>query len=174
MVFAMHQHESATGIHVFPATHPEPPSHLPSHPIPLGCPRALVLSTQRHAFKLHWPSILHMVMYMFQCYSLKSSDLKHFCRPLQSSWGLDIIPVVLFKKKWILPAPWIPVWCLKRGKPQTQAQEDVLAKDSGTQARNSSTWNLTSEDEVQFLERENLSVSHKRQHESSGVETLGI
>ena len=24
--------------------HPEPPSHLPPHPIPLGCPRALALS----------------------------------------------------------------------------------------------------------------------------------
>ena len=35
----MHQHDSATGIHVSP--HDEPPSHLPPHPIPLGCPRAL-------------------------------------------------------------------------------------------------------------------------------------
>ena len=73
MVFAMHQHESATGIHVFPATHPEPPSLLPPHPIPLGCPRALALGALLHASNLHWSSILHMVIYMFQCYSLKSS-----------------------------------------------------------------------------------------------------
>ena len=36
MVFAMHQHESATGTHVSP--HPEPPSHYPPHPIPLTAP----------------------------------------------------------------------------------------------------------------------------------------
>ena len=36
MVFAIHQHELATGIHVSP--HPESPSCLPPHPIPLGCP----------------------------------------------------------------------------------------------------------------------------------------
>ena len=43
------------------------------HSIPLGCPRAPALGALRHASNLHWSSILHMVMYMFQCYSLKSS-----------------------------------------------------------------------------------------------------
>ena len=38
VVFAIHQHESATGVHV--SHHPEHPFHLPPHPIPLGCPRA--------------------------------------------------------------------------------------------------------------------------------------
>ena len=54
-----------------------PPSWTPlpvlSHPIPLGCPRAPALGALRHASNLHWSSVLHMVMYMFQCYSLKSS-----------------------------------------------------------------------------------------------------
>ena len=50
--------------------HPEPLSHLPPHPIPLGCPRALALGALLHALNLHWPSVLHMVMYMFQCYPL--------------------------------------------------------------------------------------------------------
>ena len=71
MGFAIYQHESATGIRV--SSPPEPPSHLPPHPIPLGYPGALALGTLLHASHLHWSSVLHMVMYMFHCYSLKSS-----------------------------------------------------------------------------------------------------
>ena len=54
-------------------TNPEPPSHLPLYPVPLGCPRASVLCALLHTSNLHWSSILHMVIYMLQCYSLKSS-----------------------------------------------------------------------------------------------------
>ena len=36
VAFAIHWHESATGVHV--SSHPKPSSHLPPHPIPLGCP----------------------------------------------------------------------------------------------------------------------------------------
>ena len=71
MAFAIHRYESAIGAHVSP--HPEHPSHLPPHPIPLGCPRALALGALFHALNLHWSSILPMVIYMFRCYSLKSS-----------------------------------------------------------------------------------------------------
>ena len=45
------------------------PSHLSPHPILLGCPSALALSALFHASNLDWRS--HMVIYMFQCYSLK-------------------------------------------------------------------------------------------------------
>ena len=38
-VFAVYQHEPA--ISVLCSPHPEPPSHTPPYPIPLGCPRAL-------------------------------------------------------------------------------------------------------------------------------------
>ena len=65
------------------------PLHLPPHPIPLGCPRALALSAVLHALNLHWSSISHMVIYMFQCYSLISSHphlLPH--RPIVSSLHL--------------------------------------------------------------------------------------
>ena len=53
--------------------HPEPPSHLPPHPIPQGYPSALALSALFHASNLDWSSISHIVIYMFQYYSLKSS-----------------------------------------------------------------------------------------------------
>ena len=49
------------------------PSHLPPHPIPQGHPRTPALSTLSHASNLDWQSISHMIIYMFQCYSLKSS-----------------------------------------------------------------------------------------------------
>ena len=53
--------------------HPEPPSQLPPEPIPQGHPSAPALSALFHASNLDWSSISHMVIYTFQCYSLKSS-----------------------------------------------------------------------------------------------------
>ena len=44
-----------------------------SHPIPLGCPRAPALGALLHVLNSHYSSILHIIMYMFQCYSFKSS-----------------------------------------------------------------------------------------------------
>ena len=70
--FALHGHESARGVHVSPR--PKAPSHLPRHPIPQGHPSAPALSTLSHASNLDWQSISHMVICMFQCYSLKSSQ----------------------------------------------------------------------------------------------------
>ena len=59
---------------VYMCPHPEPPSYLPPpHPIPQGHPSAPALSTMSHASNLDWWSISHMIIYMFQCYSLKSS-----------------------------------------------------------------------------------------------------
>ena len=57
---------------VYMCPHPEPPSQLPPHPIPLGCPSAPALSALSHASNLDWSSISHMVIYMFQGSSLKS------------------------------------------------------------------------------------------------------
>ena len=56
-------------------------SYLPPHPIPLGCPSVLALSALFHASNLDRSSISHMVIYMFQCCSLKSS---HTCLLPQS------------------------------------------------------------------------------------------
>ena len=68
--FAIHWHESAMGTCV---PHPEPPSHLPPHPIPQGHPSAPALSTLSNASNLDWWSVSHMIIYMFQCHSLNSS-----------------------------------------------------------------------------------------------------
>ena len=48
--------------------HPEPPSHLPPHPSPLGHPSAPAPSTLYHASNLDWQFISHMIFYMFQCH----------------------------------------------------------------------------------------------------------
>ena len=50
-----------------------PSSHLPPHPIPLGHPSAPALSTLFHALNLDWRSVSYMILYMFQCCSLRSS-----------------------------------------------------------------------------------------------------
>jgi len=68
IVFYIHQHESDPDIHMSPPSW-NPPSPFPPYPIPLGCPRALALAALFHALNLDWSSVLHMVMYMFQCCS---------------------------------------------------------------------------------------------------------
>ena len=70
MVFVIHRHEAAMGVHV--SHHPEPHSHFLPY-IPLGCPRAPALGALLHASNLCWSSISYMVIYMVQCYSLISS-----------------------------------------------------------------------------------------------------
>ena len=71
MVSATHQYELAVGMHVSPPFGTL--SHLPHHQIPPSCHRAWVLGVPLHISNLHWLSVLHMVIYIFQCYSLKSS-----------------------------------------------------------------------------------------------------
>ena len=53
--------------------HPEPPSHFSPQTIPQDHPSAPALSTLSHASNLDWWFVPHMVIYLFQCYSLKSS-----------------------------------------------------------------------------------------------------
>ena len=69
--FAIHQHESTTGVHVFPIL--TPPSHFPSNTIPLGHPSAPASSILYHALNLDWRFVSHMILFMFQCHSPKSS-----------------------------------------------------------------------------------------------------
>ena len=50
--FAIHQHESSTGVHMFPIMNSL--SHLPPHTIPLGHPSAPAPSILYHASNLDW------------------------------------------------------------------------------------------------------------------------
>ena len=56
------------------APHPEPPSHLPHHPIPQGHPSAPSLSILSDASNLDQWFASHMITYTFQHYPLKSSQ----------------------------------------------------------------------------------------------------
>ena len=72
MIFAIHQHGSAIEVYMCPLPL-EPPYPLPPCSTTVGCHRALALGSLLYTANYRWLSILHMVIYMFQCSSLKSS-----------------------------------------------------------------------------------------------------
>ena len=78
---------------VYTCSHPEPPSYLPPHPIPQGHPSAPARSALSQCIK---PGLViyftYMIIYMFQCYSLKSS---HHCL-LQQSPKVCFLHLCLF------------------------------------------------------------------------------
>ena len=55
--------------------HPESPSHLSLHTIPLGHPSASAPSILYHASNLDWLFVSHMILYMFQYHSPKKCTL---------------------------------------------------------------------------------------------------
>ena len=57
--FAIHYHESSTGVHVFPIV------NQPPHTIPLGHPSAPAPSFLYPALNLDWRFISYMILYMF-------------------------------------------------------------------------------------------------------------
>ena len=89
MIFAIHWHKWATCLHVSP--HPEiTPTSLPTPSLALSLGTGLV--DLLHASNLNWSSILHMVIYMFQCYSLISSYPRFFLH----SWKFCSLHLCLF------------------------------------------------------------------------------
>ena len=67
--------------------------HLPPHPISQGCPSAPALSALFYASNLDWSSISHMVIYMFQYHSLKSSH-PHLLPESKSLFFITLSPLV--------------------------------------------------------------------------------
>ena len=88
--FAIHQHESTTGVHVFPILNP-PPTSLPITSLWV-IPSAPAPSILYHASNLDWQFISHVIIYMFQCHSLISSSP----RPLPQSPKVCSIHLCLF------------------------------------------------------------------------------
>ena len=71
LVSAIPQHESAIGIPVFP---PSLTSLLPpTASYPSRLLQSSNLSYLSHTENSHWFSVLHMIVYLFPCYSLHSS-----------------------------------------------------------------------------------------------------
>ena len=65
--FAIHWHESTTGVHEFPNMNPSPTSHSISSLwiIPVHQPRSIVYP----ASNIDWRFVSYMIVYMFQCHS---------------------------------------------------------------------------------------------------------
>ena len=78
--------------------HPESPSPLPPHPIPLGHPSAPALSTLSHSSNLDWQSISHMIIYMFQDHSpISSHPLPHPQSPKDCSIHLCLFGCLAYR-----------------------------------------------------------------------------
>ena len=71
LVSALHQHESARDIHMSLPSWASFPPPTPSHPSRLS--QSPGLSTLSNTANSHWLSILHTAVYMFPCYSVRSS-----------------------------------------------------------------------------------------------------
>ena len=93
---------------VYMAPHPEPASHLPPLPLPLGHPNSLALSSLYHASNLHWRFISHIIIYMFKCHSPKSSHP----HPLQKK-SKRLCPFCCLSYRVIITIFLIPYICIQ-------------------------------------------------------------
>ena len=73
---------------LLPSSHPLAPSRLLQGPS---------LSSLSHTASSHWPSILHMVVYMFPCYSIHSPTLSFLPPPPMS---INLAPTHVHKSPW--------------------------------------------------------------------------
>ena len=91
--------------------HPEVPSQLPPYPIPPGHPSALALNILSHASNLDWLSISPMEIYMFQCYSLKSSH-PFLLLQIQKSVLYICVSYAALQVGLLVLSFWIPYICI--------------------------------------------------------------
>ena len=77
--------------------------HTSPHPLLLGCHGAPALGALLHASNSTWLSMLHVVMYMFQCYSLNSSH------PVCPLWGgpVNLCVIKTHRSGTSLAAQWL-------------------------------------------------------------------
>ena len=77
--------------------------HTSPHPLLLGCHGAPALGALLHASNSTWLSMLHVVMYMFQCYSLNSSH------PVCPLWGgpMNLCVIKTHRSGTSLAAQWL-------------------------------------------------------------------
>ena len=104
------------------APHPEPLSHLPPHPIPLGHLSAPAPSILYHALNLDWRFVSHMIIYMLQYHSRKSSHP----RPLpQSPKGLNNFLLPSHRKDQLEIKTESPLINSRRGRLQQTLRADT-------------------------------------------------
>ena len=109
VVFGKHRHGSAMSTHV--SLHPESPSHLPAHPIPLSCPRALALSALLHGSNLHWYSDKFLIRFCCCCCWVVWV-LYIFCKYIYDLQKSSSICQVVFYFSWFpLLCRIFLVWC---------------------------------------------------------------
>ena len=85
-----------------------PVTSHPSHP---SNNRAEGLSSLHHIANSHWLSILHMVMYMFQCYSLNLSHKQNFIKSTLHMCQGGSKTCMRWSSFFTHPSSWKPVLC---------------------------------------------------------------
>ena len=112
MVSAIHWHESAMDLYVFPILIP-PPS--PSHPS--GSSQCTNPEHLSHASNLGWQSVSHLIIYMFQCYSLRGEFFFFFFTFLNqdrspTSEGKESYLLLVLTLRSGAPFPFLPAGAL--------------------------------------------------------------
>ena len=76
--------------------HPEPSSHLPPHPIPLGHPSAPTPSTLYHASNLDWRFISHITVCFKKCLFILKIKWNYMSKILYSAWYIISAHFILY------------------------------------------------------------------------------
>ena len=95
---------------VYMCSHPEPPSHLSPHTIPLVHSSAPAPSFLYPASNLDWRFISYMILYMFQCHSPKSSP--HLSHRVQKTVLYICVSFAVSHTGLSLPSFYIPYICI--------------------------------------------------------------